>query len=84
MLDILKVREMMDKGYGVYPEILIYDVHNNHINFRLSKRFRGVLYYQEVSTLIPKLSRTSIQDQVECGVLVLQRSIDRVAQEEIV
>lgn len=85
MLDIMKIREMMDKGYGVSPEIQIYEAHYNHINFRLSKRFKGVLYYQEVSTLIPslsKLSNTPIQEQVERGVYVLQRSIDRVAQRE--
>ena len=80
-MDILDIYKLMDKGFGVRPEILVYQESPNFIGVRLSKEFKGERYYHQSEILNRVINPdyvTQFNDMVTRGVELLQRSINEV------
>ena len=80
-MDILDIYKLMDKGFGVRPEILVYQDSPNCITVRLSKEFKGEMYYQQFEILNPVINTGYVSEfnhMVNHGVELLQHRINEV------
>jgi hypothetical protein len=78
-MDIIKVLEQMDVGFGADPEINVHKHDKNVTTVQLTKTFRGIRFGQQFQ-LIDKIINHRFEDQMvrelEKAVLLLQRNID--------
>ena len=84
-LNLLKIQELMDTGFGVDPEIFIFKRYPNFIAVRISKIFKKIRHYREFQITTPvirsKKENDAIPKVIKYEVAMLQRYIDEIAKD---
>lgn len=80
-MSMIEMYLLMNSGFGVDPEIRVFQEANNFISFRISKRFKGERHYRQFEVAVPAINKNAtdeMNERLEAEVLMLQRYIDRL------